>query len=77
MFVAGIRSSEYQAVGLGGYRDAPLTENRYRAERNKIDGHKGEISGDGTMKQRDTYVLQTAAAFSPAPAPVPAPEPSP
>jgi hypothetical protein len=75
---SGIRNSEYQAVGLGTYSNAALSENRYRKERNGIAGHPGEVGGDKTMKQRDTYVIQTVAPVAaPAPAPEPAPAPAP
>src|SRR5262249_38590332 len=65
---AGIVNAEYQAVGLGQYADAALSENRYRAERRQIGGHTGSVDGDSTMNQRDEYVLKTG----PAPAPQPA-----
>jgi hypothetical protein len=73
---AGIRSSEYQAVGLGRYRDAVLSENRYRRERRRIGIHPGGVAGDSTMEQRDEYIVRTAMA-APPPQPAPAPRPAP
>jgi hypothetical protein len=70
---AGIRNSEYQAVGLGRYAKDPITENRYRTERRRIGDGLGGLPGDSTMNQRDEYIVRTSPR--PAPAPQPAPQP--
>lgn len=69
-----IRNSEYQAVGLGRYAKDPITENRYRAERRRIEA--GSVPGDGTMNQRDEYIVRTSPRPAPAPQPAP-PRPAP
>lgn len=60
-----IRNSEYQAVGLGQYKDAPISENVYRAERNGLKGRKGALDSDGKLNRRTEYVVQVAAAAPP------------
>lgn len=52
---AGIARYEHQAVGLGVHSDDPLTENRYRAERNRVAQSGKGLSGDLLMEQRDRY----------------------
>lgn len=42
----GVNRAEYQAMGLGDWANAPISENRYRAERRGLAGHAGVLPGD-------------------------------
>lgn len=52
----GLNRYEHQAAGLGLYKDDPITENRYRAERNAVALSGKGAPGDLLMPQRDRYV---------------------
>jgi hypothetical protein len=61
---AGVPRGEHQAVGLGAYADAAVSENRYRAERAAIAAGtmgavpaSGTFPGDAGMPRRDSYCL--------------------
>lgn len=60
-----IRNSEYQAVGLGQYKNNSISENVYRAERNGIKGKKGALPTDGALNRRTEYVVQVASSPPP------------
>lgn len=47
--------AEFQAVGLGGSMDAPVSENAYRAERAAMAGQFGSLPGDKDMPRRTRY----------------------
>lgn len=49
------RRYEHQAVGLGLYRNAPITENAYRRERRDVALSGMGMAGDLLMEQRDRY----------------------
>ena len=52
----GAAQAEHQAVGLGRYAQAALSENAYRRERREIArGTVGVLPGDATMLTRDAY----------------------
>lgn len=55
--VGTVKNYEHQAVGLGAWKDAAISENRYRSERNQMAGQPGSRAGDATMKQRTQYSL--------------------
>ncbi len=59
---------EHQAVGIGKYAGTDMTENAYRAERKDMadKGAVGQLSTDGSLGQRTTYVPRSGPA---APAP--------
>jgi len=52
----GAGRHEHQAVGLGLYRDLPLTENAYRRERRHVAETGLGRAGDAQMPRRDTYL---------------------
>ena len=67
---AGVRSYEYQAMGLGErFRGRTHSENRYRAERVQIGRHgHGQIDGDAQMPARAQY-MNTRLTSAPAEVP--------
>jgi hypothetical protein len=52
---AGEMVAEYQASGVGPWKNDPFNENRYRAERRTIADTDGRIKGDSAMPPRTHY----------------------
>ena len=67
---------EHQAVGVGLYADADMTENSYRADRREIADAQGKglLAGDTTLHQRESYSPRSPSSQSvrePTPAQIP------
>jgi hypothetical protein len=63
---------EYQAVGLGEWRDRYMSENAYRAARRGIGAAgTGAAIGDADMADRPRYLYRLRPADSPGPQPPP------
>lgn len=58
---AGLNRYEHQAAGLGLYADNDISENVYRAERNRIALSGQGRAGDLLMQQRENYTGATPA----------------
>jgi hypothetical protein len=69
-----LRRVEHQAAGIGMYAGDDMTENAYRRERRQLaDMHGvGQIPGDDSMVQRNSYTFYPPQPSAPPPGPGPA-----
>jgi hypothetical protein len=71
---AGVEFSamEYQAIGIGPWQGAPISENAYRAARREIGKlGTGAATGDADMPDRPRYIPRMTPADPPGPRPRP------